>query len=102
MLTDAANIIFETARRRCFTISAAAASRPREIIDMTEDEDAWDALNEAEGIQVSKKPGRPSWLPRGLDPELEELPKWDLLTQVLEEIEQEIIRGEATRKKGRK
>lgn len=47
-----------------------------------DDEDAWDALNEAEGNQVDKKgkgkekdDSRPHWTPAGLDPVLEELTK---------------------------
>jgi DNA excision repair protein ERCC-4 len=108
MLTDAAHIIFETARRRCYTVSSTSAKSVAPVIDLVDDEDAWDALNEAEGIQVDKKgkgkekeDGRPHWLPAGLDPVLEELPKWDLLTQVLDEIEEEIVKTETMRKSGR-
>ena len=108
MLTDAAHIIFETARRRCYTVSSTSARSVAPVIDLVDDEDAWDALNEAEGIQVDKKgkgkereDSRPRWLPAGLDPVLEELPKWDLLTQVLDEIEQEILRTEMMKKSGR-
>ncbi|KAJ2933241.1 hypothetical protein H1R20_g3808, partial [Candolleomyces eurysporus] len=77
------------------------------VIDLVDDEDAWDALNEAEGIQIDKKgkgkekkDRRPEWLPTGLDPILEELPKWDLLTQVLDEIEEEIVKLEMMKKSG--
>ena len=61
-----------------------------------DDEDAWDALDEVEGrgkrssVMTSK-----SWLPDGMDPILEELPKWDLLADVLHEIEEEIMRQES-------
>ncbi|RXW19482.1 hypothetical protein EST38_g6377 [Candolleomyces aberdarensis] len=107
MLTDAAHIIFETARRRCYTVSSTSVKPAAPVIDLVDDEDAWDALNEAEGIQVDKKgkgkerkDRRPGWLPTGLDPILEELPKWDLLTQVLDEIEEEIVKLEMMKKSG--
>ena len=96
MLTDAANIIFQTAKRRCYTLSRTNADRPPAAIDLMDDEDAWDALDEVEGrgkrssVMTSK-----SWLPDGMDPILEELPKWDLLADVLHEIEEEIMRQES-------
>lgn len=101
MLTDAAHIIFDTARRRCYTLTSTSQKTP--VVVDVDDEDAWDALNEVEGIQVEKKQGkaragRPKWLPSSMDPVLEELPKWDLLTEVLQEIEQEIILLEASKK----
>ena len=51
------------------------------VIDLADDEDAWDALDEADGIANSvadkgkgKETGsRPKWLSDGLDPVLEEL-----------------------------
>lgn len=42
----------------------------------------------------NKPPPRPKWLPQGMDPVLEELPKWSLLAEVLDEIEGEILRME--------
>jgi DNA excision repair protein ERCC-4 len=76
------------------------------VIDLADDEDAWDALDEAEGITNSigdKGKGketdlRPKWLPDGLDPVLEELPKWHLLSEILLEAEGEIIRQENLKK----
>lgn len=107
MLTDAAHIIFETARRRCFTVSSIPGGgnqAPPPVVDLVDDQDAWDALNEVEGIQVIKDtgrtPGRPDWLPPSIDPVLEELPKWDLLTEILQEIEEEIIRFESMKRPG--
>lgn len=44
--------------------------------------------------QTEKEPPRPPWLPPTLHPTLEELPKWSLLADVLEEIEGEILRAE--------
>ncbi|KAJ3515568.1 hypothetical protein NLJ89_g1672 [Agrocybe chaxingu] len=106
MLTDAANIIFEAAKRRCYLItSISKPSKP--VIDLTEDEDAWAALDEAEGLaripdrgKEKEKDGRPSWLPDGLEPILEELPKWNLLSEILLEAEGEMIRQESLKKPG--
>ena len=108
MLTDAANIIFSTAKRRCYVLTAPKpkVSVPeRQVIDV-DDEDAWAALDEAHGIsrnnnnsivkgkekeEEEKKP----WVPDNMSPVLEELPKWDLLADILQEIEEEIMRQEA-------
>ena len=76
------------------------------VIDLADDEDAWDALDEAEGIIKSatdkgkgkETNSRPKWLPDGLDPVLEELPKWHLLSEILLEAEGEIIRQENLKK----
>ena len=76
------------------------------VIDLADDEDAWDALDEAEGITNSavdkgkarEADSRPKWLPDGFDPVLEELPKWHLLSEILLEIEGEIIRQESLKK----
>ncbi|PPQ68865.1 hypothetical protein CVT24_007674, partial [Panaeolus cyanescens] len=121
MLTDAAHVIFQTAKRRCFTISALPAQTTNKdpiVIDLADDEDAWDALDEIEGggggsrdkgkgkeKEQEKDAGgeeRPGWLPRGMDPVLEELPKWNLLSDVLLEIEGEMVRQENLRKPGSK
>ncbi|PPQ88277.1 hypothetical protein CVT25_005440 [Psilocybe cyanescens] len=53
MLTDAANIIFQSAQRRCFTISSTSKKVVAPVIDLTEDDDAWAALDEAEGVVYS-------------------------------------------------
>ncbi|EAU93561.2 hypothetical protein CC1G_02791 [Coprinopsis cinerea okayama7 len=117
MMTDAAHIIFENARRRCYTFSAAPMSRSTSankqpvVIDLVDDEDAWAALDEMEGNTPAPVPSkskgkkepvvkkeRPDWLPEGLDPVLEELPKWDLLTEILQEIEEEIVRQESMKR----
>ncbi|KAG8220668.1 hypothetical protein J3R82DRAFT_2951 [Butyriboletus roseoflavus] len=96
MLTDAANIIFQTAKRRCYTLSRTNADRPLGVMDPVDDEDAWDALDDIEGR--GKRPSarlQKPWIPDGMDPVLEELPKWDLLADVLHEIEEEIMRQES-------
>ncbi|KIK91445.1 hypothetical protein PAXRUDRAFT_830849 [Paxillus rubicundulus Ve08.2h10] len=96
MLTDAANIIFQAAQRRCYTLSRKAADRPSAVIDLVNDEDAWDALDDMEGhIRRLTAKSPKSWIPNGMDPVLEELPKWDLLADVLQEIEGEIMRQES-------
>lgn len=108
MLTDAANVIFQTAQRRCYTITSASKKVAPPVIDLTEDDDAWAALNEVEGIFIStsdkgkqkETTSRPSWLPEGLDPVLEELPKWNLLSEILLEIEGEMIRQDSLKKPG--
>lgn len=91
--------MFEFAKRRCYTISApkVPASRAHDI----DDEDAWDALDEMEGLtgrrrEAVKEPEakRPSWLPKNMHAVLEELPKWSLVAAALQEIEEEMIRRE--------
>lgn len=97
MLTDAANTIFQTAKRRCYTLSRTSADHPSAVVDIVDDEDAWDALDDIQGRgkrPSAKKPPKP-WIPHGMDPVLEELPKWDLLADVLHEIEEEIMRQES-------
>ncbi|KIK60408.1 hypothetical protein GYMLUDRAFT_167820 [Collybiopsis luxurians FD-317 M1] len=100
MLTDAANIIFQAAKQRCFIeISADDQSNPPTVAELDdEDEEAWNAIYELEGRpQSSNKSGkRPQWIPKGMHPVLEELPKWSLLAEILEEIEGEIVRMEST------
>ncbi|KAG6848625.1 hypothetical protein H0H93_015391 [Arthromyces matolae] len=41
---------------------------------------------------------RPSWIPQGMEPILEELPKWNLLAEILQEAEEEMLRQESIRK----
>jgi DNA excision repair protein ERCC-4 len=77
------------------------------VIDLADDESAWEALDEAEGITNSvadkgkrkETDSRPKWLPDGVDPVLEELPKWHLLSEILLEAEGEIIRQENLKKR---
>ncbi|KAI6126207.1 hypothetical protein EV401DRAFT_2226317 [Pisolithus croceorrhizus] len=100
MLTDAANIIIQTAKRRCYTLSKKSADRPDDVT--FDDQDGWDALDDMEGFrgQPVDKPKK-SWIPEGLDPVAEELPKWELLADVLQEVEEEILRhGSLTNIKG--
>lgn len=89
MLTEAANVIFQYAKRRCFTMSTKP-SAPVPQQHPEEDEDAWDALREFEGAPAPQ-PKKPKW-PDGVDPVLEELPKWSLVAAALQEIEEEMVR----------
>ncbi|KAF7318149.1 ERCC4 domain-containing protein [Mycena chlorophos] len=91
MISDVAHLIFDGARRRCYLGTFKPKPKPQDADD--DDDDAWAALDEAAGIQV-KGDVRPEWLPHGLDPVLEELPKWGLLADVLQEVEEEILRIE--------
>ncbi|KAG1908919.1 uncharacterized protein F5891DRAFT_1098557 [Suillus fuscotomentosus] len=104
MLTDAANIIFSTAKRRCYVLTAPkpTSSVPESQVIDVDDEDAWAALDEAHGLTRSnngdngkKKEEKKPWVPDNMSPVLEELPKWDLLADVLQEIEEELMRQEA-------
>lgn len=67
--------------------------------DLADDADAWDALDEIEDIVGGRVGGnnpaeqKKSW-PKGIEPVLEELPKWSRLSAVLTEIEEEIRRQE--------
>ncbi|KAG7090371.1 hypothetical protein E1B28_009490 [Marasmius oreades] len=111
MMTDSASTIFQLAKNRCFITIAEPEefqkdNRPPTVVDLIDDEDIWDAVNEAEGLvpttvttssKAKKKNNssqRPKWLPPNLHPVLEELPKWSLLAEILEEIEYEILRFE--------
>ena len=108
MLTDAANIIFQYAKRRCY-IMTAPTNKPsaRQDENPYDDEDAWEALYEMEGNVPSNVGGsrsanlketakkRPDWLPDGMEPVLEEQPKLSLLADVLQEIEEEMMRLES-------
>ncbi|KAI0794969.1 hypothetical protein C8Q75DRAFT_748299 [Abortiporus biennis] len=101
MLTDAANIIFQYAKRRCYTVTKVAPTVNPQPIHDVDDEDAWAALDEMEGM-AAKRPAfpqraaqRPKWLPDGIEPVLEELPKWSLVAAALQEIEEEMIRRES-------
>lgn len=106
LLTDAAHIIFKTAKARCYTTSPtsnpkaqAGKGKSKEVIDV-DDDDAWEALNDIQGTakgnvdakEQAGKPRRQTWMPADMNAVLEELPKWSLLADVLLEIEDEILR----------
>ena len=104
-----------TAKRRCYLTTAIQKSKEgskssgedltQYDINFVDDEDAWAALDEIEEISKYNEPGpskkreetaprnqKKKWIPDGMDPVLEELPKWSLLADVLQEIEEEMIR----------
>ena len=104
-MTDAANLMFATARRRVYI-----QNKPIQAPDPLHDEerqldDAWDALDEMEGRTPAPRSSPRSqeaegwmpWMPSGMQPILEELPKWRLLAEVLDEIEQTMISNPAPR-----
>jgi DNA excision repair protein ERCC-4 len=85
-------------------MSSTSKKTPAPVIDLVNDEDVWDALDEAENVGLNNGKGkgkeerRPIWMPEGLEPILEELPKWNLLSEVIQEAEEEIIRQESFRR----
>ena len=101
MLTHAANIIFGVAGCRCYTITSTSKRFVSRVIDLVDDKDVWDAMNEAEGRVGGKgkeKDHKPTWVPDGMDPALEELSKWNLLSEIILEIEEIIKPQTITRK----
>lgn len=116
LFTDAANTVFQTAKRRCYTGTIKLKDKNKSnttnidggktpfSVDDSVDEEAWAVLDEMEGRAASagqehakeKAPKRKKWLPDGIEPVLEELPKWSLLAEILQEIEEEIIRLESS------
>lgn len=74
--------LVKTAKLRCY--------HPRVPPQRDAIEDEFDILDEIEGRAPKTTPNRPKWLPEDMEPVLEELPKWSLLVEVLEEIEREI------------
>ncbi|KAJ7114960.1 hypothetical protein C8R44DRAFT_226027 [Mycena epipterygia] len=99
MMSDAAHIIFEVAKRRCYTISSTAklsGGLPPQNPD--DDDDEWNVVDELSGQVGDVAEKRPRWLPEGLDPVLEELPKWGLLAEILQEAEEEILKMETLRR----
>ncbi|KAG2127704.1 hypothetical protein DEU56DRAFT_982692 [Suillus clintonianus] len=99
MPTDAGNIIFNTAKRQRHVLTAPkpkASIFERQVVDV-DDEDAWTALEKVHGIVRTNrgdkgKERKKPWVPDSVPPVLEELPKSDLLADVLQEIEEELMR----------
>lgn len=91
---DAANTLFQSAKKRAY-ITTNKDKSPSNAAQADENEEDWAALREAEsdanGYPVVRKKQQ-KW-PEGVEPVLEELPKWKLLGDVLEEIETEIAYG---------
>ena len=104
LFTDAANIIFQVAKRRCFTVSSPSKTQTTPHVINLDDDDAWEAIDELAMETTGKSEGkkrqteheaRPFWIPEGMEPELEELPKWTLVAEILKEIDEEILRQES-------
>ena len=81
-------------------MSSTSTKQPAPVIDLVNDDDVWDALDEAENAGIVKGKGkgterRPIWMPEGMEPILEELPKWNLLSEIIQEAEEEMIRQES-------
>lgn len=99
LFMDAANVIFSEAKARVFigdvkkkgssALPAATNVPANDVIDQDE-EDAAFGPGVRNGKASSNNDQRPRWLPPGIEPTLEELPKWHLLREVLDEIEQHI------------
>ncbi|KAF9652763.1 hypothetical protein BDM02DRAFT_3088779 [Thelephora ganbajun] len=90
LLTDQAGTIFREGKRRCYSLTTT-----KQVLDaqLDEDEEAWEALDEIQSIVGGRIAGQgnkqPVW-PKGLEPILEEQPKWARLVDILNEIEEEI------------
>jgi DNA excision repair protein ERCC-4 len=90
LLTDQAGIIFREGKRRCYSLTAT-----KELLNaqLDEDEEAWEALDEVQGIiggRIARQGNKHSAWPKGLEPTLEEQPKWTRLVDILDEIEEEV------------
>jgi len=101
LFTDSANAIFRLAKQRCFKVVSTSESRPFQSNSLDEGQEARAAAAEIEGQNVSGTTQREAsrvekWSLDGIDPVLEELPKWSLLATILQEIEGEILRQEST------
>lgn len=111
---DAANVIFKEAKARVYIGEITRAAAPIESnpiqqndgIDADEEEAAMEAMDEQAGerrkrAEDKNSSKRPPWLPPGIEITLEELPKWRLLREVLDEIEQDIHWSSTDLTKGR-
>jgi DNA excision repair protein ERCC-4 len=90
LLTDQAGIIFREGKRRCYSLTT---TKQLQNAPPDEDEEAWEALDEIEGIvggRIAGQGNKQSVWPKGLEPTLEEQPKWARLVDILNEIEEEI------------
>lgn len=90
---DAANVIFHEAKRRVFIWDANKTAQRSEENGAAGYEDDEAALREAEdasSANVQSNGNKRASLPPEVEPVLEENPKWHLLREVLDEIEQEI------------
>jgi DNA excision repair protein ERCC-4 len=104
LMTDVANAMFAAARRRVY-IQNKPVEAPVVHDEERQLDDAWDVLDEMEGRTPAPRTNQRNreakgwmpWMPSGMQPILEELPKWRLLAEVLDEIEQIMISNPAPR-----
>ncbi|KZO94381.1 hypothetical protein CALVIDRAFT_224105 [Calocera viscosa TUFC12733] len=91
---DAASNMLTAARARCYVMQRKASDKAFAAVARHAggEEDEWDVLDEWEGLQGRERKG-PKWLPEGMTPVYEELPKWDLLRKILQEIEETIVQN---------
>jgi len=90
LFMDAANVIFHEAKKRVYIWDETRARQmpPAGEQDYADDEEA---LRQAEREQEAQPPIRTVGpIPPEVEPVLEENPKWQLLQEVLDEVEQEI------------
>ena len=100
LMTDAANVIFTQARRRVYIQHRVLRNEPISRED-AELEEAWNVLDEIEGRtpalssltpnDYKEAEGWKEWMPSGMEPVLEDLPKWKVLSDILDEIEQTMV-----------
>lgn len=90
LFLDAADIMLKAARRRCYITTDTFRAGTVVPLPADDDDEAW-AVLDAELGTVADDNGREKWLPDGMEPVLEELPKWPLLVEVMQEIEQTMI-----------
>lgn len=88
LFMDAANVIFHEAKRRVYVWDESRPLQPvTEEQNYADDEEA---LRQAEGSRETLRTARAGPIPPEVEPVLEENPKWHLLQEVLDEVEQEI------------
>jgi DNA excision repair protein ERCC-4 len=101
LLTDHANTIFQLAKRRCYkstpsVIESALISGPSTGDELSASLNDSNLRERQKTLaSVTNSQSRESWLPDGMHPVLEELPKWNLVTAVMDEIEEEIVLQES-------
>jgi len=97
MESSAAMVIFSKAKERCYLMTAPVV-KPPVVIDLADDDEGWEALDSVGGISSAKGKGKDPTggetipgLPEGMEPTLEEHPKWNLLADVIHEADGRIL-----------
>nr|WJN24990.1 single-stranded DNA endonuclease [Pseudozyma pruni] len=89
LFMDAANVIFHEAKKRVYIWDEARVQQPAAHEDQTYADDE-EALRQAEGHRGPQPSSHAGPVPPEVEPVLEGNPKWHLLQEVLDEVEQEI------------